>query len=161
MEGDRLLAGVLDLRLDCAVGRVDGVRFGRERKIDDSLREGEFAFCWIVDFPMFEYDETVKKVDFSHNPFSMPQGGLDALERERATLEAALLETVPELGAVLPGDWPAGYDDEDGPGTPAWQEAITSVIRSSVPCSTPLERLRTGTSARMLGAATSSTARNP
>ncbi len=39
-----------------------------------------FEFCWIVDFPMYEYDETEKKVDFSHNPFSMPQGGLEALE---------------------------------------------------------------------------------
>jgi aspartyl-tRNA synthetase len=37
------------------------------------------AFCWIVDFPMFEWNEDEKKVDFSHNPFSMPQGGLDAL----------------------------------------------------------------------------------
>ena len=40
----------------------------------------EFKFCWIVDFPMYEYDEESKKVDFSHNPFSMPQGGLEALE---------------------------------------------------------------------------------
>ncbi|HWK42413.1 MAG TPA: aspartate--tRNA ligase [Croceibacterium sp.] len=39
-----------------------------------------FKFCWIVDFPMFEYDEDAKKVDFSHNPFSMPQGGMEALE---------------------------------------------------------------------------------
>jgi aspartyl-tRNA synthetase len=37
------------------------------------------AFCWIVDFPMFEWNEEDKKVDFSHNPFSMPQGGMDAL----------------------------------------------------------------------------------
>ncbi|GAA0450261.1 MULTISPECIES: aspartate--tRNA ligase [Sphingomonas] len=44
--------------------------------IDDS----RFEFCWIVDFPMFEYDEDAKKVDFSHNPFSMPQGELEALE---------------------------------------------------------------------------------
>ena len=42
--------------------------------------EGVFKFCWIVDFPMYEYDEDNKKVDFSHNPFSMPQGGLEALE---------------------------------------------------------------------------------
>jgi aspartyl-tRNA synthetase len=42
--------------------------------------EEEFRFCWIVDFPMFEYDEEAKKVDFSHNPFSMPQGELEALE---------------------------------------------------------------------------------
>ncbi|MEY3704558.1 MAG: hypothetical protein RLZZ561_2178 [Pseudomonadota bacterium] len=39
-----------------------------------------FEFCWIVDFPMFEYDEESKKVDFSHNPFSMPQGEMHALE---------------------------------------------------------------------------------
>ena len=38
-----------------------------------------FRFCWIVDFPMFEWDEDNKKVDFSHNPFSMPQGGMEAL----------------------------------------------------------------------------------
>jgi aspartyl-tRNA synthetase len=44
------------------------------------IKDGEFKFCWIVDFPMFEYDEDAKKVDFSHNPFSMPQGELEALE---------------------------------------------------------------------------------
>ena len=38
-----------------------------------------FEFCWIVDFPMYEWNEDEKKVDFSHNPFSMPQGGLEAL----------------------------------------------------------------------------------
>jgi len=37
------------------------------------------AYCWIVDFPMFEYNEEEKKIDFSHNPFSMPQGGMEAL----------------------------------------------------------------------------------
>jgi aspartyl-tRNA synthetase len=44
------------------------------------IDENRFDFCWIVDFPMFEYDEESKKVDFSHNPFSMPQGELEALE---------------------------------------------------------------------------------
>jgi aspartyl-tRNA synthetase len=44
------------------------------------IDENRFDFCWIVDFPMFEYDEDAKKVDFSHNPFSMPQGELEALE---------------------------------------------------------------------------------
>lgn len=44
------------------------------------LDKDQFSFCWIVDFPMFEWDEENKKVDFSHNPFSMPQGGLEALE---------------------------------------------------------------------------------
>ena len=41
-----------------------------------------FEFCWIVDFPMYEWNEEEKKVDFSHNPFSMPQGGLEALETQ-------------------------------------------------------------------------------
>ena len=44
------------------------------------IEEEAFKFCWIVDFPMYEYDEERKQVDFSHNPFSMPQGGLEALE---------------------------------------------------------------------------------
>ncbi len=44
------------------------------------FEEGVFRFCWIVDFPMYEKDEETGKIDFSHNPFSMPQGGLEALE---------------------------------------------------------------------------------
>jgi aspartyl-tRNA synthetase len=44
------------------------------------IDQSRFEFCWIVDFPMFEYDEETKKVDFSHNPFSMPQGEMAALE---------------------------------------------------------------------------------
>ncbi|MBW4330932.1 aspartate--tRNA ligase [Stakelama sp. CBK3Z-3] len=46
----------------------------------DLIDQKRFEFCWIVDFPMFEYDEDTKKIDFSHNPFSMPQGEMDALE---------------------------------------------------------------------------------
>ena len=46
------------------------------------LEKEQYAFCWIVDFPMFEWSEEEKRVDFSHNPFSMPQGGLDALENQ-------------------------------------------------------------------------------
>jgi aspartyl-tRNA synthetase len=41
---------------------------------------GVYKFCWIVDFPMYEFDETAQKIDFSHNPFSMPQGGMSDLE---------------------------------------------------------------------------------
>ncbi len=52
-------------------------RIGQELGLIDDSR---FEFCWIVDFPMFEYDEDAKKVDFSHNPFSMPQGEMAALE---------------------------------------------------------------------------------
>ncbi|MFD7918031.1 aspartate--tRNA ligase [Streptomyces sp. NPDC059740] len=43
------------------------------------FEENVFRFCWIVDFPMFEKDEDTGKIEFSHNPFSMPQGGLEAL----------------------------------------------------------------------------------
>ncbi|MEQ1522928.1 MAG: aspartate--tRNA ligase [Aestuariivirga sp.] len=46
------------------------------------IAKDRFDFCWIVDFPMYEWNEDDKKVDFSHNPFSMPQGGLEALENK-------------------------------------------------------------------------------
>ena len=55
------------------------VRIGAELKI--SKTDG-FELCWIVDFPMYEWNEDEKKIDFSHNPFSMPQGGLEALETQ-------------------------------------------------------------------------------
>ncbi|MDR3469760.1 MAG: aspartate--tRNA ligase [Xanthobacteraceae bacterium] len=54
-------------------------------KVGDELNlidKERFELAWIVDFPMYEYNEDDKKVDFSHNPFSMPQGGLDALETQ-------------------------------------------------------------------------------
>ncbi|MDF0488559.1 aspartate--tRNA ligase [Sphingomonas sp. H39-1-10] len=59
------LAGLARTRVAEQLGLIDDKRF---------------EFCWIVDFPMFEYDEDAKKIDFSHNPFSMPQGEMEALE---------------------------------------------------------------------------------
>jgi len=59
------LAGLARTRVAETLGLIEG---------------GAFRFCWIVDFPMFEYNEEQKKIDFSHNPFSMPQGGMEALE---------------------------------------------------------------------------------
>jgi aspartyl-tRNA synthetase len=57
---------------------------GRARtKIGSELglvAQDRFEFCWVVDFPMYEWNEEEQKIDFSHNPFSMPQGGLEALE---------------------------------------------------------------------------------
>jgi aspartyl-tRNA synthetase len=52
-------------------------------------RDGVFEFCWITDFPMYELNEDTGKIEFSHNPFSMPQGGLEALEtRDPLTIVA-------------------------------------------------------------------------
>jgi aspartyl-tRNA synthetase len=58
------LAGAARIRVAEELGLID---------------ESRFALCWIVDFPFYEWSEEEKKVDFSHNPFSMPQGGIDAL----------------------------------------------------------------------------------
>jgi aspartyl-tRNA synthetase len=54
-------------------------KLGEELNLIDKDR---FELAWIVDFPMYEYDEENKKIDFSHNPFSMPQGGLEALQSQ-------------------------------------------------------------------------------
>jgi aspartyl-tRNA synthetase len=54
-------------------------KLGEELNLVDKDR---FELAWIVDFPMYEYNEEDKKVDFSHNPFSMPQGGLEALQKQ-------------------------------------------------------------------------------
>ena len=61
------LAGVLRNTMGETLGLID---------------KNKVEFCWIVDFPFYEYNESENKVDFSHNPFSMPQGGLDALENQ-------------------------------------------------------------------------------
>ena len=62
-----------------AASRIAGdirLKLGRDLGL---IEKDVFRFCWVVDFPMFELDEETQKVVFSHNPFSMPQGGLDAL----------------------------------------------------------------------------------
>jgi aspartyl-tRNA synthetase len=53
------------------------VKIGNELGL---TQQDRFEFCWIVDFPMYEWNEEEGRIDFSHNPFSMPQGGLEALE---------------------------------------------------------------------------------
>ena len=84
------------LRSRLGLGDNDGVFFAAGKEADAArlaglartrvaeelalIDEGAFRFCWIVDYPMFEWDEDEKRIDFSHNPFSMPQGGLEALE---------------------------------------------------------------------------------
>lgn len=84
-----------DLYAELGLGENDGLFFAAGKAADAAklagaarIRVGEelglidenaFALCWIVDFPFYEWNEDEKKVDFSHNPFSMPQGGIDAL----------------------------------------------------------------------------------
>ena len=65
---------------EAEAARLAGAARTRVGEQLDLIEKDAFRFCWIVDFPMYEYDEEAKKVDFSHNPFSMPQGGLEALE---------------------------------------------------------------------------------
>lgn len=55
------------------------IKLGQDLALID---ESVYKFCWIIDFPMYEMDETNGKIEFSHNPFSMPQGGLEALQTQ-------------------------------------------------------------------------------
>jgi aspartyl-tRNA synthetase len=65
---------------EAEAARLAGLARTRVGEQLDLLEKDAFRFCWIVDFPMYEYNEDQKKIDFSHNPFSMPQGELEALE---------------------------------------------------------------------------------
>jgi aspartyl-tRNA synthetase len=71
---------------------VDTVAGRLRTKVGEDLGLVEadaFRFCWIVDFPMYERDEETGRIEFSHNPFSMPQGGLEALEtKDPLTIKA-------------------------------------------------------------------------
>ncbi len=62
---------------------VEKLLSNARNKIANELKlidESVFSFCWVVDYPMFEIDENTKKIEFSHNPFSMPQGDIDNLD---------------------------------------------------------------------------------
>jgi aspartyl-tRNA synthetase len=91
LEADRVEA----IRVACALSPGDAVFFAAGKKDEapkfagavrtrlanelDLIEKGAFRFCWITDFPMYEIEEETGTIDFSHNPFSMPQGGLEAL----------------------------------------------------------------------------------
>ncbi len=86
------------IRAACGLKAGDAVFFAAGKELDAAkfagtvrtklghdlglIDSGKFKFCWIVDFPMYEYDEEAKQTVFSHNPFSMPQGGMDALQNQ-------------------------------------------------------------------------------
>ncbi|MBY0618403.1 aspartate--tRNA ligase [Sphingomonas ursincola] len=88
--------GTAKLIAELGLGPNDGVFFAAGKELQAAklagaartrvgeqlglIEQGVYKFCWIVDFPMFEYDEDAKKIDFSHNPFSMPQGEMEALK---------------------------------------------------------------------------------
>jgi aspartyl-tRNA synthetase len=93
------------IRVTCGLKAGDAVFFAAGKELEAAkfagtvrtrlgndlglINAGDFRFCWIVDFPMYEYDEELKQVVFSHNPFSMPQGGLEALlTRDPLTIKA-------------------------------------------------------------------------
>ncbi len=94
LEADRAEA----IRVACGLKAGDSVFFAAGKKDEAPkfsgavrtrlgnelglIKEGEFKFCWITDFPMFELNEETKQIDFSHNPFSMPQGELEALNTQ-------------------------------------------------------------------------------
>ncbi|HTJ91404.1 MAG TPA: aspartate--tRNA ligase [Acidocella sp.] len=86
------------IRVACGLKAGDAVFFAAGKELDAAkfagtvrtrlgndlglINANDFRFCWIVDFPMYEYDEELKQIVFSHNPFSMPQGGLEALQTQ-------------------------------------------------------------------------------
>src|SRR3546814_20437985 len=65
---------------EAVAAKLAGLARTRVAEQLDLIDANRFAMCWIVDFPMFEADADTGKIDFSHNPFSMPQGELEALE---------------------------------------------------------------------------------
>jgi len=96
----------------------DGVFFSAGKKADayklagaarnkvaadlDLIPEGTFKFCWVVDYPMYEWDEDNKKIDFSHNPFSMPQA-----PKGKTAMQAGMINAfkfgAPPHGGIAPG----------------------------------------------------------
>jgi len=94
LDADRILA----LREATGLGDGDAVFFAAGAPDDaadlagkartrvgedlDLIEKGAFRFCWVVDYPMYEKDKETGKLEFSHNPFSMPQGGMEALEND-------------------------------------------------------------------------------
>ncbi|MBR3368747.1 aspartate--tRNA ligase [Candidatus Saccharibacteria bacterium] len=83
-DGDAVFFGADDRKL---VNKVLGqlrIAFADHFELKD---ENEIAYCWVVDFPFYEWDEKNKKLDFGHNPFSMPKGGLEALKNAKTDEE--------------------------------------------------------------------------
>jgi len=76
-DGDAVFFAAGDASEAAQLAGLARTRIGESLEL---LAGEQFAFCWIVDYPMYELDEETGRIEFSHNPFSMPQGGLEALE---------------------------------------------------------------------------------
>jgi len=92
-----------NLKSICEIGAGDSVFFSCDQEFDAAklagkvriklgeelgiIEENCFKFCWIVDFPFYEWNEDTKSIDFSHNPFSMPQGGIEVLNSAKTNEE--------------------------------------------------------------------------
>lgn len=74
--GDAVFFVCSDVKKACKIAGELRTKLGNDLKL---IEQDIYRFCWITDFPMYEFNDEHKKIDFSHNPFSMPQGGMDAL----------------------------------------------------------------------------------
>ena len=91
-DGDAVFFVCDQVKAAAAFAGTVRTRLGAELALIDP---DSYRFCWIVDFPMYELDEETGKIDFSHNPFSMPQGGLEALEtRDPLSIKATQYDIV-------------------------------------------------------------------
>ena len=77
--GDAVFFACAQASAAAALAGAARLRLGEQL---DLVEADAYRFCWVVDFPMYEYDEEGGKIGFSHNPFSMPQGGLEALDTD-------------------------------------------------------------------------------
>ncbi len=78
-EGDVIFFIADKEKMACKIGAAVLAELGQRLEL---LEKNAYRFCWIVDYPMYEEHEETGKIEFSHNPFSMPQGGMEALENE-------------------------------------------------------------------------------
>lgn len=91
-EGDALFFACDKLKAAQKLAGLARTRIGEEL---DLIEKNTFQFCFVVDFPMYEFNEDTNKIEFSHNPFCMPQGGLEALEKQDPlTITANLYDIV-------------------------------------------------------------------
>ena len=77
-DGDAIFFIAGQPKMFAAFAAAARMKIGRDLNL---LEDDVFKFCWIVDYPMYEMDHDTGKLEFSHNPFSMPQGGMEALEK--------------------------------------------------------------------------------